>query len=216
MTLEVIGSGLGRTGTKTLQTALNLLGKGPCHHMAQVFLAPQTMPVRVAAANGRPDWEQIFTGYASAVDYPAAAFWRELADYYPNAKVIHTTRDADAWFESTQATIFAEQGPIATALSSPGHPASEFFASFTRPFVEKMNDKAFMIDYFNQHHENVLASLPAERLLVYDVSQGWDPLCRFLGTPVPDEPFPAENTRAQYAERAATYRASEHRGRSRL
>lgn len=209
MTLEVIGSGLGRTGTKTLQTALNLLGKGPCHHMAEVFLTPETMPLWVAAANGRPDWEQIFAGYASAVDYPAAAYWRQLAEHYPDAKVIHTTRDAEAWFESTQATIFAEQGPIATALRSTGHPASEFFASFTRPFVEKMNDKAFMIDHFNRHHEDVLANLPAERLLVYDVGQGWDPLCRFLSTPVPDEPFPAENTRAQYAERAAAYHASE-------
>ena len=96
MTIKIIGSGLGRTGTKSLQTALNMLGMGPCHHMAEVFLQPETMPLWVAAADGNPEWDRIFAGYASAVDYPAAAYWRELVAYYPDAKVIHTTRDAEA------------------------------------------------------------------------------------------------------------------------
>ena len=207
MTIKIIGSGLGRTGTKSLQTALNMLGMGPCHHMAEVFLQPETMPLWVAAADGNPEWDRIFAGYASAVDYPAAAYWRELVAYYPDAKVIHTTRDAEAWFASTQATIFAKDGPILTALSTPGHSAAAFFESFTRPLAGHLNDKNFLIDYFHRHTEEVIATIPAERLLVYEVGQAWEPLCQFLDIPVPGEPFPSENSRAAYLSSAARYRS---------
>src|SRR5579871_4239272 len=106
MALKVVGSGLGRTGTKSMQTALNMLGFGPCHHMVEVFQHPESMKLWIGARKGRPDWDRIFEGYQAMVDYPGAAFWRELAAYYPDAKVLHTVRDPDQWFESTQATIF--------------------------------------------------------------------------------------------------------------
>ncbi|MEO5492979.1 MAG: sulfotransferase family protein [Sphingomonas sp.] len=130
MALDVIGSGLGRTGTKSLQTALNMLGLGPCHHMVEVFAHPDSVALWIEAGKGRPDWDAIFAAYRSAVDYPGAAYWRELSAYYPDAKVIHTVRDPDLWFDSTQATIFAPDGPVVGATNAGG----------------------VMADFFKEHH----------------------------------------------------------------
>ena len=195
MALEVIGSGLGRTGTKSLQTALNIVGFGPCHHMVEVFVHPETMELWVEAGAGRPDWDQTFRDYRSAVDYPSAHYWRQLAEYYPDAKVIHTVRDPEAWFESAQATIFGSDRPP----PPPDSIQAAFFASFTRGM--QVHDRAAMIDHFRRHTEAVKATIPPERLLVYEITQGWEPLCGFLGVPVPDEPFPAENSREAFIAR---------------
>ncbi len=196
MALKVVGSGLGRTGTKSLHTALSMLGLGPCHHMVEVFQNPESRFLWIDAANGKPDWDAIFANYRSMVDYPGAAYWRELAAYYPDAKVLHTVRDPDQWFESTQATIFAPDGPT----SSPG-PFSDFFATILKDFGDKLHDRAFMTDYFRRHTDNVIRAIPKERLLVYQVGEGWEPLCKFLGVPVPAQAFPSENSRAEFIAR---------------
>ncbi|MCB2098759.1 MAG: hypothetical protein KDE05_14095, partial [Parvularculaceae bacterium] len=107
MTLSVIGAGLGRTGTASLKVALETLGLGKCHHMSEVFGSPEQTDLWVKAAHGAPDWPTIFKGYGSAVDFPTAAFWRELADYYPDAKIILSLRDPEKWYESTQETILS-------------------------------------------------------------------------------------------------------------
>ena len=108
MPLSVIGAGFGRTGTMSLKLALDQLGFGPCYHMTEVFKNPKASGYWEAAADGKPiDWEEVFAGYRSTVDWPGATFYKQLADAYPEAKVILTERDAEAWFESTQATIFS-------------------------------------------------------------------------------------------------------------
>ena len=196
MALKVVGSGLGRTGTKSMQTALNMLGMGPCHHMVEVFAHPESRFLWIDAAKGKPDWDAIFANYHAMVDYPGARYWREIAAHYPNAKVLHTVRDPDQWFESTQATIFAPGGP-----GTQGGPFAEFFASFMGDFGDKIHDRAFMTDYFRRHTENVIREIPAERLLVYNVGDGWGPLCNFLGVPVPAEPYPSENSRSDFIAR---------------
>jgi hypothetical protein len=209
MGLEVIGSGLGRTGTKSLQTALNMLGVGPCHHMAEVFMHPESMGLWVEAGAGRPDWDAIFGGYRSAVDYPSAAYWRALAAYYPDAKVIHTVREPDSWFESTQATIFAPDGLAAQAIATGEGPMAPFFRSFAGPFIGRLHDRDYLIDHFKRHTDEVLATIPAERLLVYQAGQGWEPLCGFLGVPVPDAPYPSENSREEFIGRTMQMNAGE-------
>lgn len=196
MALKVVGSGLGRTGTKSMQTALTMLGLGPCHHMVEVFAHPESRFLWIEAAKGKPDWDAIFAGYQSMVDYPGAQYWRQIAAHYPHAKVLHTVRDPDKWFESTQATIFAPDGPTTT----PG-PFSEFFATILKDFGDKLHDRAFMTGYFRRHTDNVIRAIPAERLLVYQLGEGWEPLCKFLGVPVPAEPFPSENSRADFIAR---------------
>jgi hypothetical protein len=203
MPLEVIGTGLGRTGTKSLQTALAQLGFGPCHHMVEVFAHRETMPLWIDAADGRADWDLIFANYRSAVDYPSAAYWRELTAHYPHAKVVHTVRDPDDWFESTQATIFRPGGFADTAMTKEDV-FGAFFRSFVRPLRDHLHDRDFLIDYFRRHTEEVKAAIPAERLLIYRVSEGWPPLCNFLGVPEPGAAPPLENTRAEFIARVSS------------
>lgn len=203
MALQVVGTGLGRTGTKSMQTALNRLGFGPCHHMAEVFAHPESMALWIEAGAGRPDWERIFEGYRSVVDYPGAAYWREITARYPKAKVLHTVRDPDAWFESAQATIFA---PLGGPRRGQSPQEAAFFTSFTGPIREHVADRAFMTDYFRRHTEAVKAAIPPEQLLIYEVGEGWDRLCGFLGVPVPEDPYPSENSRAAFIAKARAAR----------
>lgn len=197
MALKVVGAGLGRTGTLSMKRALEQLGFGPCHHMIEVFMHPESVPLWIDAGDGRPDWDAIFRDYASMVDYPGARYWRQLAEHYPEAKVLLTLRDPDAWFESTQATIFAPNSP---AVNAPPE-MKRFFASFIGEFGERLHDRAFMTDHFRRHNALVQATIPKERLLVYEVGEGWTRLCAFLGVPVPDTAFPSENSREEFRAR---------------
>ena len=106
MALSVIGAGFGRTGTESMKLALETLGMGPCHHMKEVLANPEQVALWRSAAQGDlPDWEDAFAGYSSAVDWPAAYFWRELSEYYPDAKILLTVRSADSWYASMANTI---------------------------------------------------------------------------------------------------------------
>jgi hypothetical protein len=201
MTLQVIGSGLGRTGTKSLQSALNILGLGPCHHMVEVFSHPESVPLWIEAGAGRPDWDAIFADYRSAVDYPSAAYWRELAAWSPRAKIIHTIRDPDEWFDSTQATIFAPDGLPSRALASGADQIAAFFRSFSSAFRDHMHDRKFLTEMFRRHTEEVTSAIPSDRILIYEVAEGWSPLCNFLNVSAPNAPYPAENSRAEFIAR---------------
>jgi hypothetical protein len=194
MTLKVIGAGYGRTGTLSLKQALEQLGFGPCYHMVEVFKNPEAPGWWIEAAEGRPDWEKIFAGYASTVDWPNATFYAELAQAYPDAKVILTERDPEAWFESTQATIFARDPPADTT-----DPWMLMFGKVVADlFDRRMHDKDRLISVFEAHNARVREVIPPERLLVYDVSQGWAPLCAFLGVAVPDGPMPKVNSTEEF------------------
>jgi hypothetical protein len=201
MALKIVGSGLGRTGTKSMQTALNMLGFGPCHHMVEVFAHPESMALWIRASRGEDVWDEIFNDYQSAVDYPTAAYWREIAAKYPDAKVLHTTRDPDKWYDSASSTILSPSSPATQA--PPGSPLAAFIEPITGHLREHIQDRAWMTQYFRRHDEEVKAAFPPERLLVYEVGSGWGPLCKFLGVPVPSEPYPSENSRAEFIARVA-------------
>jgi hypothetical protein len=200
MTLQLFGTGLGRTGTMSLKLALEQLGLGPCHHMVEVFAKPERVPLWIAAGAAHADWDAIFEGYNSAVDYPSCRFWRELMAYYPEAKMIHTVRDPARWFASTQETIFSPQTVGATGDG----PLAAFFNIFMADYGGHMHERDFMLDYYRRHTETVLATVPKERLLVFEVAQGWEPLCAFLGVPAPATPFPRENSTADFKARFAS------------
>lgn len=199
MGLKVIGSGLGRTGTLSTKLALEQLGFAPCHHMVEVFLNPESVPLWVEAGSGRPDWDAIFGGYHAMVDHPGCAYWRELAAHYPEAKVLHTVRDPDKWFDSTQATIFNPDRPP----MPPGTPMAAFFDQLYAFYGGDMHDRGFMTDFFRRHTERVVESVPADRLLVFDVKSGWEPLCAFLGVEVPNTPYPRENSTEDFQANVA-------------
>ncbi len=189
MTLKVIGAGYGRTGTMSLKLALEQLGFGPCYHMVEVFKNPEAPQWWVEAADGKPDWEKIFAGYNATVDWPNATFYAELAQAYPQAKVILSVRDPEAWFTSTQATIFPE------VLPADDTPFGRMFLKvIARLFDNRLRDHDHVIAQFDRHNAGVRARIPAERLLVYEAAQGWGPLCAFLGVPVPDAPMPKANS----------------------
>lgn len=195
MTLKVIGAGLGRTGTLSLKFALEHLGFGPCYHMTEVFAgARRNIPLWLDAVSGKPDWDTVFAGYASTTDYPACSYWRELAEYYPHAKVILTVRDADSWFDSVSATIFSDQ--MMGSLS--GSPTETMMkGAIFDAFGGRVRDRDFMTDWFVRRNQAVVDALPPNRLLVYSPKEGWEPLCAFLGAPMPAEPFPRVNSREE-------------------
>jgi hypothetical protein len=127
-------------------------------------------------------------------------YWRELVAYYPDAKVLHTVRDPDQWFDSTQATIF-NPGNL-ERIVAPG-PMTDFFMGLFGEMMPQITDRAIMTDYFRRHDAEVRATVPKERLLIYPVGSGWAPLCDWLGVAVPDQPYPSENSRADFVKRVA-------------
>jgi hypothetical protein len=203
MPLEVIGAGFGRTGTLSLKLALEQLGFGPCHHMLEVLKNPESIAWWVDAADGAPNWEKIFAGYRACVDWPAATFYHTLAQAYPEAKVILTERDSEAWFRSTQATIF----PAAFPPDTPAAFDQMFRKVIGALFDQRIRDHDHVIGVFERHNAEVRRRIPPERLLVYEVSQGWEPLCTFLGVPVPDAPMPKTNTTEEFLARREALRS---------
>jgi hypothetical protein len=206
--MQVIATGFGRTGTLSLKTALERLGLGPCHHMVDVFAHPRQIRPWLSAATAREaDWDRLLVGYESCVDGPTSAYWRQLAEHYPKAKVILTTRDPDRWLASMQRTLFAQRRRID---SLPGRAAvllstllGTDLAAFVKMVDTTLDARTFAtaadrepekaLRLFEAHAARVIAAIPAERLLVFDAADGWGPLCAFLEVPVPAEPFPRVN-----------------------
>jgi hypothetical protein len=199
MSLKVIGAGLGRTGTMSLKFALEHISYGPCYHMIE-FMAhiPRDLPRWLDVIDRRPDWDAVFDGYASSVDYPGCTYWRELVAKWPEAKVILTTRDPDSWFESANETVLSSRMRAMLAKT----PIERFMnATVNQDFGERIDDRTFMTDYFRRWNEAVIAEVPADRLLVFQAKDGWQPLCDFLGVPVPAEPYPRVNSREAMNQR---------------
>ncbi len=202
MALQVVGSGLGRTGTKSLKDALELLLGAPCYHMMECFQHPDHPATWHAAMRGEPvDWDQLLDGYVASVDWPAAACWKELAEANPDALVLHSERPADQWFASADATIFEtfKHGP-------PDDRPNEWFdmatAMLRDRFTPDFLDRDAAMAAVDAWNADVRASAPADRLLIWNTGDGWDPICEALGLPVPDEPFPHTNTTAEFRDRA--------------
>jgi len=196
MPLKLIGAGLGRTGTASTKAALEMIGAGPCYHMVEVFSRPTDIDHWIKAADGKPEWDALFADYQACVDYPACTFWKQLAAHYPEAKILLNVRDAERWFESTQETIMSP----AFVEQMRGTKFGELCQRTIWATLDgRVHNREFIIDHFNRHIEDVKRHAPADRLLIFDVKQGWAPLCDFLGAPVPDAPFPRINTRDETA-----------------
>ena len=201
--MRIVGAGLGRTGTHSLKLALQQLLGAPCYHMSEVFEHLDHAPVWHAALRGEDvDYDSVLHGYQAIVDWPGAGVWRELADAYPEALVLLSTRkDAATWLKSVRATILGSE-PENKMEDDPSLPG---FVPMVREMFERFepnwrDDDAVMAAY-DRHNEAVRREVPAERLVEWQPGDGWEPLCTALGVPVPDEPFPHVNTTEEFRER---------------
>ena len=202
MTLRVIGAGVGRTGTLSLKAGLERLLGAPCYHMLEVMPHPEHVPVWHAAARGEPvDWFTLMNGYAAAVDWPASAFWPELAAAFPDAVLVLSTRSAESWWKSASETIF----PV--TLSTPDTPWKRMVDTmFAARFTSDIENKAACIAAYEAHNRVVRETAPRTRLIEWQAQDGWEPLCRALDLPVPAEPFPHVNSTAEFQQRIAERR----------
>lgn len=209
MTLKVIGAGFGRTGTTTLKWTLETLLGGKCHHMREVIEHPEQVAGWAAKARGEPvDLAELLEGYVASCDWPSAAYYAELAERFPEAKVVLTRRAFDKWYESAYETIYqlsvmATTPPVSWMMKV--NPRMRGFPEMVDDsvwgergvFGGRFEDREHVRRVYEQWNETVLRTIPAERLLVWAPSDGWEPLCRFLGVPVPSEPIPHRNERRE-------------------
>jgi hypothetical protein len=208
--MKVIGAGFGRTGTMTLKAALEQLGAGPCYHMVEALWGDTSrLELWQQAADGEDtDWEKLLDGFDSTVDWPGCTFYEPLMEAFPEAKVLLTVRDADAWYESTRSSIYASliagrNGQLGGGTQTP--PSPEAFAMISTliwdgTFHGRFEDRDYAIEVFNRHNEEVGRKVPAERLVVHRVEEGWRPLAEMLDADEPDAPFPRLNDRAAFRE----------------
>lgn len=201
MALQVVGAGVGRTGTHSLKLALEQLLGGTCHHMVECFGRPEQIEGFTAAIDGEPvDWTALMADFTAMVDFPGAMFWREIAAANPDAPVLLSTRDAEDWYTSASNTIFI---PMVDDASMPPEMKS-WMQAVRRGLHDRLSDdfenKDAMIAAYERHNAEVRAEVPAERLIDWTPSDGWGPLCAGLGKPVPAEPFPVTNTTKEFRE----------------
>lgn len=202
MGLKIIGAGFGRTGTHSMKLALEQLGYSPCHHMYEVFKRhDQARHWQAAADNNIVNWEQVFKDFQTAVDWPAAAFWKEIAEWSPEAKVLLTVRPSEGWYNSISKTIFPYL--TETLKKSPQNYEGEVVKMAYQLIIDgifggNIHDKAHVISVYEAHNKHVIETIPAEHLLVYHVGEGWTPLCNWLDCPIPKTDYPRTNSQEEF------------------
>ena len=197
MTIKVVGAGFGRTGTLSLKQALERLGFTRCYHMMELDIErDEDLAFRALHRGEHVDFDTLFAGYQASVDWPSCNFWREQLAHYPSAKVILSERDPGRWYESVMNTIY----PSSKAMRSVQDPAVQrrvqmvYEVIWDGVFDGRIEDRDHAIEVYLRHNQQVKDELPADRLLVFEASQGWAPLCEFLEVPVPAEAFPRVNS----------------------
>lgn len=210
MSIEVIGAGFGRTGTLSLKLALEKLGFDKCYHMLEVAQNPDHVEVWQQATRGEDvDWASLFSGYRASVDWPACNFWELQLQRFPEARVILSERDPERWYQSVMSTIY----PSSVAARERDDPTERPWVDMVYELIwdgtfhGRVEDKEHAIDIYLAHNAYVKKQAPPDRLLVFEASEGWEPLCDFLGAPVPDEPYPRVNSTDDF-RKAETRRAN--------
>jgi sulfotransferase family protein len=197
MPLQVIGAGIGRTGTNSLKVALEMLLDGPCYHMFELLNKLDDVPAWQAAADGEPvDWEALMATWVAGVDWPISAFWPELSVAFPDARILLSLRDSESWWSSASATI---NNDVPQQANAAWHAMVR--KTLETRFTPNLQDKDECIAAYESHNAKVLQTASADRLIVWRPGDGWAPICEGLGLPIPDAPFPLTNTTADFLER---------------
>ncbi len=215
MSIKIIGAGLPRTGTSTLKECLQRLGYSKTYHMKELLVNPQDLHYwKTLKETGTTDWDKLYNGFVATVDFPGYPWYKEHMKRYPDAKVILTVRPFDKWHISVNSTI-KNAGPQTLPQKLMAMAKLAFNARFRNvikcvKFAKqtifeghlegRFEDKAFAEQVFNKHIADVKAYVPADKLLVWDVAEGWAPLCKFLNVPVPEGPLPHENKKENFKE----------------
>ncbi len=215
MSIQIIGAGFPRTGTTTLKRCLETLGYDKTYHMKELLVNPHNLHYwKQLDETGETDWDGLYDGYKATVDFPCYPWYKEHLKRYPDAKVILTVRPFDAWYKSVDSTVF-RAGP-----QTPGEKIKmlgkllfskrarrvvkciKFFkySFFHKRLHDRFGEKEYARQYWDSHIEEVKSHVPADQLLIYDVRDGWAPLCEFLGMPVPDEELPHLNKKENFKE----------------
>jgi len=203
--MDLIGAGLPRTGTLTQKLGLETLGLGPCYHWVNLISDLNAVELWHRAMDGEDVFDEIFAGHNSTVDWPGGFFYLELAERHPEAKVLLSVRDAPAWEVSYRETIwnFTRGDSLVRHLSDARREVDPRWRRYLE-LVQRMlwserspfgggDDPESMMAQMQAHNDAVRAAIAPERLLVWKVTEGWEPLCEFLEVPVPDEPLPHAN-----------------------
>lgn len=213
MALKIIGAGLPRTGTNSLKRSLEMLGISKCYHMKTLLTNPDQLHFWLQLEEtGSTDWDTLYNGFQGSVDFPCYPFYKEHLKRYPDAKVILTVRDFDSWYKSVKSTIWTA-GPqnlgeklmmLGRMLTNPRVKRVIMCIKFVKrmlwekQFQGRFEDASYAEEVFNRHTEEVKAHVPADQLLVYDVRDGWGPLCEFLEVTAPTEPLPHLNKKENF------------------
>ena len=197
--MKVFGAGFGRTGTMSLKFALEKLRIGPCYHMREVVSRPSHIKLWYDISRGEhPNWNRLFSGFNSAVDFPVCLFYKQLINIFPEAKFILTLRDFDTWYISTANTIYKVPSILPDWFKMVVYPIRMFIVMqvnliWVGLFKNNFSDRDSTKLVYYEHIESVKKIIPADKLLIYNVKEGWEPLCEFLDVDVPDIPFPKVN-----------------------
>lgn len=192
--LQVVGAGLGRTGTNSLMTALEMILPGECHHMFKVFVKDEAAKWLQIVRGDTALLGEVMKDYVAAVDWPSSAYWERLAADNPDALILLSVRESgDKWFKSASDTIF--QG-IGDAPEGPWR--DMIFELFGRTFTPDFLDRDKAIAAYEAHNDYVRATADPKRLLEWQATDGWEPICDRLGIPVPSEPFPHTNSTEEF------------------
>ena len=202
--MKVFGAGFGRTGTMSLKFALEKLGIGPCYHMREVVSRPSHIKLWYDISRGEeyPNWNRLFSGFNSAVDFPVCLFYKQLINKFPDAKFILTLRDFDTWYKSTANTIYKVPTILPDWFERVVYPIRMFIVMqvnliWVGLFKNNFTDRESTKLVYYEHIESVKKIIPVDKLLIYNVKEGWDPLCEFLDVDVPGIPFPKVNDTAE-------------------
>lgn len=204
--IEVIGVGLSRTGTSSFREALHILGLVPCYHDGDVLgldQGPNTGHLdawyRFATEGVAPDWRQHFAHYRAIGLLPGiTTYFEQVVTALPEARVVLTRREVDGWVRSVRALhdFFLAMGEKQMMRSDVGRRWRTVMSKLAWEPLGDLTDSDQLVQHFERHHERVVGSVHADRLLVFDVREGWEPLCAFLGIAIPDAPFPKINESA--------------------
>jgi len=214
MTIKVIGAGFGRTGTLSLKHALEQLGVGKAHHMMEVGKSLKQINYWSEISQGKAvDWSEVFEGFQSTTDFPACSYYRELAEAYPDAKILLSVRDEDSWYRSVEQTILPLSESIPKWLLATLPRARLMSDAVQRivwqnTFDGRARDPEHAKAVFRTHNQTVIDSFPKDRVLVFQAKDGWEPLCAFLGVDVPEGPYPHLNDTEEMLHRVKILRAA--------